>query len=70
MGGDIKGGGMTFYESNTTANPSLQYGEGLRVPLVAHSMELDSYQATAAFGKRKFFERVNIIIIFRVLLYI
>jgi hypothetical protein len=39
-------------------NPSLQYGEGLRVPNAKASMELDGFQATSMFGKKKGFERV------------
>lgn len=60
MGGDIKGGGLTFYESNVTQNPSLQYGEGLRVPRVKASLDLDGLTATGVFGKKKGFERVSI----------
>ena len=58
MGGDIKGGGMTFYEGIKETNPSLIYGEGLRVPMTTHSMELDGLLSTATFGKKKGFERV------------
>lgn len=58
MGGDIKGGGMTFYEQHSYSNPSLIYGEGLRVPNVKASQELDSFQATSMFGKKKGYERV------------
>jgi hypothetical protein len=59
MGGDIKGGGLTFYESNVNQNPSLQYGEGLRVPRVKASLDLDGLTSTAVYGKRKGFERVS-----------
>ncbi len=59
MGGDIKGGGMTFYEGIKEQNPSLIYGEGLRVPMTTHANELDGLLATATFGKKKGFERVN-----------
>ena len=59
MGGDVKGGGLTYYESNMNQNPSLMYGEGLRVPRVKAEMELDGLMSTATFGKRKGFERVN-----------
>jgi len=58
MGGDIKGGGMTFYESNREQNPSLIYGEGLRVPMSTTALELDGLMSTATFGKKKGFERV------------
>jgi len=75
MGGDIKGGGMTFYESIKEQNPSLIYGEGLRVPLTTFANDLDGVLGTATFGKKKSFERVNkiknftFIFIFRVLLF-
>lgn len=59
MGGDIKGGGMTHYETNLTANPSLQYGEGLTLPLVQGHMELDSMMATGTYGKKKGYDRVT-----------
>ena len=59
MGGDIKGGGMTFYEAIKEQNPSLIYGEGLRVPMTTHANELDGLLATATFGKKKSFERVK-----------
>lgn len=58
MGGDIKGGGMTFYEGIREQNPSLVYGEGLRVPSTTFSSELDGLLSTATFGKKKGFERV------------
>ena len=58
MGGDIKGGGLNIYDYNPQQNPSLQYGEGLRVPRVKASMELDGLNATAVYGKKKGFERV------------
>ena len=60
MGGDIKGGGMTFYETIAAANPSLQYGEGLQVPNIQGSMELDSHMSMGTYGKRKSYERVNL----------
>jgi len=60
MGGDIKGGGLSIYETNQQQNPSLQYGEGLRVPRVRASMELDSLWGTATLGKKKGFDRVSI----------
>lgn len=59
MGGDIKGGGMTIYETNTQANPSLQYGEGLTVPNPSAHMELDNLTNTGTFGKLKSYDRVN-----------
>ena len=58
MGGDIKGGGMTIYESNMQANPSLQYGEGLSVPNPGAHMELDHLTNTGTYGKVKSYERV------------
>jgi hypothetical protein len=59
MGGDIKGGGMTIYETNTHANPSLQYGEGLVVPNPGAHMELDNMVNTGTFGKIKSYDRVS-----------
>ena len=59
MGGDIKGGGMTIYETNTNANPSLQYGEGLVVPNPGAQMELDNMVNTGTFGKIKSYDRVS-----------
>ena len=50
---------MTFYENNSHQNPSLIYGEGLRVPNVAGNMELDGLFQTGAMGKRKSFDRVR-----------
>jgi hypothetical protein len=58
MGGDIKGGGMTYYEAITTQNPNLVYGEGLRVPANRSSLELDGLGSLATMGKKKGFERV------------
>ena len=49
---------MTYYETNQYQNPSLIYGEGLRVPNVQGSTELDGMFATGALGKRKSFDRV------------
>jgi hypothetical protein len=49
---------MTYYETNQYQNPSLIYGEGLRVPNVQGSQELDGLFATGALGKRKSFDRV------------
>ena len=60
MGGDIKGGGMSIYESNTQANPSLQYGEGLSVPNPSAHMELDQAINTGTYGKIKSYDRVII----------
>lgn len=51
---------MTYYETNQYQNPSLIYGEGLRVPNVQGSQELDGLFATGALGKRKSFDRVLI----------
>ena len=61
MGGDIKGGGMTIYESIPEQNPSLIYGEGLRVPKTTFAVELDNLLSVATFGKKKGFVRVNIL---------
>ncbi len=61
MGHDIKGGGMTIYETNMSANPSVQYGEGLVRPEPAAQMELDNMITTGTFGKIKSYDRVNII---------
>jgi len=61
MGGDIKGGGMTFYETIKEQNPALVYGEGLRVPLTTFANDLDGVLGTATFGKKKSFERVKLI---------
>jgi len=58
MGHDIKGGGMTIYETNMQANPSVQYGEGLVRPEPAAQMELDNMINTGTFGKIKSYERV------------
>jgi hypothetical protein len=60
MGGDIKGGGFTIYESNPLHNSSLVYSEGLRVPRVRAGLELDGVSATSTFGKTKSFDRVRI----------
>jgi hypothetical protein len=65
MGGDIKGGGMQIYETNTQANPSLQYGEGLVVPNPSAHMELDNLINTGTLGKIKSYDRVNSFLIFR-----
>lgn len=51
---------MTYYETNQYQNPSLIYGEGLRVPNVQGSQELDGLFSTGALGKRKSFDRVFI----------
>lgn len=59
MGGDIRGGGMSIYENNTQANPSLQYGEGLTVPQPAAHMELDNMINTGTYGKVKSYDRVR-----------
>ena len=56
------GGGLTYYETNQFQNPSLIYGEGLRVPNVGGHMELDGLMATGALGKKKSFDRVIIFI--------
>lgn len=58
MGGDIKGGGMTVYNSNLEANQALQYGEGLVVPQPHFNHELDHLSNTGTFGKIKSYERV------------
>lgn len=59
MGGDIKGGGLNIYDYNPHQNPSTIYGEGLRVPRVKASMELEGLSGTAVFGKKKGFDRVR-----------
>ena len=59
MWGDIKGGGMTFYEAIAEQNPSLIYGEGLRVPKTTFAVELDNLTSIATFRKKKGFDRVN-----------
>ena len=59
MGGDINGGGMSIYDGNSQANPSLQYGEGLTVPNPGAHMELDNLINTGTFGKIKSYDRVN-----------
>lgn len=59
MGGDIKGGGLNIYESNPNINPSLTFGEGLRVPKPHMQMELDGLAATATMGKSKGYVRVR-----------
>ena len=59
MGHDIKGGGMTHYETNMMANPSVQYGEGLVKPEPGAHMELDSMISSGTFGKIKSYERVS-----------
>jgi hypothetical protein len=58
MGGDIKGGGMTIYHTNTEANMSLQYSEGLVVPNPSGYDDLDHNVSTATFGKIKSYDRV------------
>lgn len=58
MGGDIKGGGMTIYEGIPEQNPSLIYGEGLRVPKTTYAGELENLVSVATFGKKKGFDRV------------
>lgn len=52
-GGDIKGGGMTIYESIPEQNPNLIYGEGLRVPKTIFAGELDNLQSIATFSEKK-----------------
>jgi hypothetical protein len=59
MGGDIKGGGLTFYTHNALQNPSLVYGEGLTVPNKKAHLQLDNLVSYGTFGKRKSFERVK-----------
>jgi hypothetical protein len=59
MGGDIKGGGLTYYQTDLQANSALIYGEGLRVPNNGGHAQLDSLTSTQIYGKRKYFERVN-----------
>jgi hypothetical protein len=59
MGHDIKGGGMTIYETNMTANPSVQYGEGLVKPEPGAHMELDNMINSGTMGKIKSYERVS-----------
>ena len=59
MGGDIKGGGLTYYETNMNQNPSLIYGEGLRVPRVNASMALDKMVGIATYGKKPGYDRVS-----------
>ena len=61
MGGDIKGGGLFTYDSNVQFNPSLVYGEGLRVPKIGAMLELDGLAATNNQMKRKGYERGVII---------
>ncbi len=61
MGGDIKGGGFTIYESIPAQNPNLVFSEGLRVPRVRASMELDGFAATGVYAKQKGFDRVSFI---------
>jgi hypothetical protein len=58
MWGDIIRSGITFYQAIPEQNPSLIYGEGLRVPQTLASGELDNLKSTATFGKKKGFERV------------
>lgn len=60
MGGDIRGGGLSFIESNTHINPSLIHSEGLRVPRVDSATELDGLQGTGTYGKKKSYDRVSI----------
>jgi hypothetical protein len=60
MGGDIKGGGLTYYKTDTQSNSALMYGEGLRVPNTSGRAQLDSQTSTVLYGKRKYFERVNL----------
>lgn len=57
MGGDIKGGGFTIYESNPQQNSNLVFSEGLRVPRVRASLELDGVAGTAVMAKSKSFDR-------------
>lgn len=59
MGGDIKGGGMTIYETNLELNPNLQYGEGLTVPNPNGNVELDNLQSVGTYGKIKSYDRVS-----------
>ena len=58
MGGDIKGGGLTYYKTDLLQNSALMYGEGLRVPNTSGHAQLDSLNSTVIYGKRKYFERV------------
>jgi hypothetical protein len=58
MGGDIKGGGLTYYKTDLLSNSALMYGEGLRVPNTSGHAQLDSLNSTVIYGKRKYFERV------------
>jgi hypothetical protein len=59
MGGDIKGGGLNFYTSNTLQNSALIYGEGLTVPNRKANMQLDNLVNQGTYGKKKSFERVK-----------
>ena len=63
MGGDIKGGGLTYYEVNQNQNPNLVYAEGLRVPRVKASLELDSMSLLTNYGKKKSYDRVSSVIL-------
>lgn len=60
MGGDIRGGGMSIYSSNTDANPALQYGEGLVKPQPEFHQELDHQINLGTFGKIKSYDRVRL----------
>jgi hypothetical protein len=59
MGGDIKGGGLTYYKTDPLQNSSLMYGEGLRVPNTSGHAQLDSLVNTQLYGKIKHYERVK-----------
>lgn len=61
MGGDIKGGGLMFYQIPEKMNPGLAYGEGLTVPYTQGYLHLDYLMHTATHGKKKYFERVYIL---------
>ena len=53
---------MTHYEGIKEQNPSLIYGEGLRVPNTGGTLELEGLYGLSSLGKKKGFDRVNIII--------
>lgn len=66
MGHDIKGGGMSIYDTNTLANPSVQYGEGLIKPEPAGHMELENMVNTGTMGKIKSYDRVTNFILIKI----
>ena len=70
MGGDIKGGGLSYFESNTHQNPNLVFTEGLRSPRTRMNLELDGLATSTVYGKKKGYDRVSFSYIINYFIYL